>query len=407
MVVRTGRVDDNIRVDPEYGDKCFLFFPDYRAPGKGDSSNIWAFSPWVNPINSDKIFIDFLLLFSKTNGKPQTLDIYYEQGANRELFMSFDSTFWGATFNDYGALTIEIDNASQEPVRVVINYNNHGEQNGSVSLDNFVFRGYENSICEDAIDLNVDDQFCLEGNNGGIHDEVVTDACGGVQTSRPVWYRLISGKTATIKVTTKASFNDIVDVYYGRCDDLVPFRCSNKDEYGFTGEEMYFRATEGVVYYFRVSAYDSPFAPFPLGTFCIDLEEVPATPSADNYDYCSGAQTVMLDDACVEATTYHAETTDPVPSLNEKSRADVWYTYLHETTEPITIKTNADFADVITIYSGSCFGLQEVNGTDQGPELVGINLNQGFRYYIKVSGYFSTVEGNLCLGIETGRQHAR
>ena len=391
-------VVDNNRADPDYGDECLLYFLDIKKPGKGDSSNIWMASPWVNPINSDSVFIDFLLNFVKIDGKPQILDIYYEKGNQRHLYASFDSSVWGATFNEYVPQTIRIANNDNTPFRVVINFNNHGEQNSVVSLDNFVFRGFNNGICENAVDIRLDATACYEGNNQGIHSTTVTDACSGIQTIRPIWYRFIADRSGFIKLTTSAAYNDVVDVYYGICDDLIPFRCSNKDEYGFTGEEMYFRCTNGVVYYIRLSAWDAPYSTTE-GQHCLLIEEVSEIPSAPDYDFCSGAQELTLDADCVEALTYYAETTDPVPSLNEKSRADVWYKYLHMTSDPITLRTNADFSDVITIYQGNCFGLLEVTGTDQGPEMVNFELKEGLEYYIKVSGYFSTTEGRVCASI--------
>jgi hypothetical protein len=403
-MVEYGGVDwevvDNNHADPDYGDECLLYFLDIKKQGKGDSSNIWVASPWIQPINSDSVFIDFLLNYIKINGKPQVLDIYYEVNNQRHLYASFDSTVWGATFNEYVPQTIRIANTDNSPVRVVINFNNHGEQNSVVSLDNFVFRGYSNNQCDAAVDLSIGATGCLEGNNFGLNAEIVPDACSGIQTTRPIWYRFISDRTAFIKLSTQAEYNDVIDVYYGICDDLIPFRCSNKDEYGFTGEEMYFRVTNGVVYYFRLSAYDAPYSTTD-GKYCIRLEEVPEIPKADNYDYCTGAQELTLDGDCVESLTYFAETTDPVPSLNEKSRADVWYKYTHSTDVPITFNTNADFSDVITIYQGNCFGLLEVSGTDQGPEMVGFELTEGIQYFIKISGYFSTIEGKICASIST------
>ena len=385
--------------NPDYGDKCVLYFLDTNRPGKGDSSSIVAYSPWVQPLNGDEFFIDYQVNFVKQSGDPQYLEVYYEQGSNLILHERYDSATWGATFNDFADRTITIDNATNEPVRVVIKFNNQGEQNSVVTMDNFVFRGYNNDICDEAVSVDLTGGRCYEGNNYGQYDGMLHASCQGIQTSRPTWFQFVAPRNGFVKVKSSSDFNDVIDVYYGLCNNLTPFRCSNRDEYGFDGEEMYFNITEGIIYYIRVSGYNEPYSKY-IGSYCLEIEEIPSLPQSESYDFCNGALAIQLDSPCVEAHNRLAGMDGPLPTLNLKSKADIWFKYTHQTDQKVSFFTNANFSDVITIYTGNCLFPQEVTGTDQGPNFENVQLQEGLEYYIQVSGYFSQLEGDLCMEVQ-------
>jgi len=393
-------IEEANQANPDYGDNCVLFFLDNNRPGKGDSSKISITSPYVQPLNSDSVFIDFQINFVKVAGKPQVLEVFYEQDGQEHLFATYDTTIWGATFNDFANRTIKMANPNNTPIRVVIKYDNHGEANGLIGFDNFIFRGYDSGICDRSISIEIAPNFCHEGNNNGLYDGSMYASCQGIQTSRPTWYEFVAQANGFVRLNCNSNFNDVVDVYYGFCGNLTPFRCSNRDEYGFDGEDLFFNITQGINYYIRVSGHENAYG-VPEGQFCLSLESIPQLPQAEPYDFCSGALEVKLDEGCVKATNVMAGMDGPVPSLNTKSRADIFFKYYHDTDEKISILTNADFADVITILSGGCFFPTEVTGTDHGPNFDNVQLTKGQEYIIQVSGYFSTLEGDVCLEIKT------
>ena len=63
----------------------------------------------------------------------------------------------------------------------------------------------------------------------------------------------------------------------------------------------------------------------------------------------------------MSVATPEADFTGPIPSRNFKSKADIWYRMIASSSNPIELLTHADFADVITVYSGACGALQGVS----------------------------------------------
>ena len=395
-------IRDNNTPDPEYGDECVLLFLDNAStPGKGDSSSIWVYSPWVQPYNYDSVFIDFSINFVKQPGDPQEIEIFYDQGNGLELFRVFTDRVWGATFNDYVHFRIALDNSQNVPVRFIAHYDNHGVQNGVIHLDNIIFHGPYNDICAEAVYLELDKP-CIQGSNVGASDSTLQDGCSNIQTQRPMWFVHNSTINGTVKLSTNAAYNEVVDVYFGRCGDLANFRCTNYDEYGFQGEDHYFPVLQGLDYFIRVSGYNNVFSRT-QGEICVEITQVAQKPAAEAYDFCNGSLELKLGENCIEADNYFALTDGPVPSLNSRSRADIWFKYYHEIEEPLNLKTNANFSDVITIYNGSCFGLTEVTATVQGPDFEQLSLKKDQQYFIQITGNFATIEGDLCVSIEEAK----
>lgn len=390
------QVEETISADPEYGDQCILYLLDNS--GRNESLTTECSSPYITPLNGEKVFIDYKINFVKNNLHPQVLEVYYEQGGKEYLFERVDSSLWGATFNDLVDRTIVIDNSSREDLRLIIRFDNGGRGGAIVSIDNVVFRGEDNRLCENATSVNLNEAYCLQGNNKGIDSGTSYPSCEGILTQRPIWYQFVAPESGFARVTTESNFNDVIDVFYGFCDGLTPFRCSNDDEYGFIGDDLYFRMTKDIVYYVRVTGYRNLYG-IEQGDFCLTVNQVQEIPTPGDYDRCSGALEVDLNQVCTNGNNRDAKMDGPEPSLNTKSKADVWFKYVHSIDRPVDILTNANFSDVITVYSGSCLFLSEVVGTDQGPEFRQVDLVKDQTYYIQVSGYFSTLEGDLCLEI--------
>ncbi|MBK9108005.1 MAG: T9SS type A sorting domain-containing protein [Saprospiraceae bacterium] len=64
------------------------------------------------------------------------------------------------------------------------------------------------------------------------------------------------------------------------------------------------------------------------------------------------------------------------------------------------IISNANFADVLTLFTGDCNQLTEVQCEHLGNKIIFQNPSAKTKYYLQVSGYFSTIEGNICVDIK-------
>ena len=177
--------------------------------------------------------------------------------------------------------------------------------------------------------------------------------------------------------------------------------CSNRDEFGFVGETLaYSGLTANNTYYARVSGIANDFGATEGETCIRILDNVPTTNAPTN-DNCANAVMLNMNNNCVAGTNIDAsfEQNEPFPLLNNKSRSSIWYAFVAPAEEELEIFTDADFADVITVFSGSCGNLTEVAGNDMGQSLKVNNLNVGETYLVQITGFFATIEGNVCMSL--------
>ena len=105
---------------------------------------------------------------------------------------------------------------------------------------------------------------------------------------------------------------------------------------------------------------------------------------------------LFLNTQCTNNQNIKADFEGPLPTKNIRSRADVWYTFTPLTDGNYLFNSHADFADAISVFSGTCDSLYELVSDYSGQSILlnGVLANQ--TYYIQVSGYFSTLEGHMC-----------
>lgn len=63
----------------------------------------------------------------------------------------------------------------------------------------------------------------------------------------------------------------------------------------------------------------------------------------------------------------------------------------------MTLNTNSDFAETVTIYSGNCNALTEVANTNYGPVMALTGLTPNEWYFVMISGYFGSIDGKMCI----------
>ncbi len=125
---------------------------------------------------------------------------------------------------------------------------------------------------------------------------------------RTVWYKLVGPASGRINLDTfNSSYDTVISVYQGTCDDLQPIQC-NDDSNGFTSETAV-TIEEGEEYYVQIANWNAGLNPIPVLQLGAYLEPVnsrwdfitskPATPAIsrhavvaqDNRVYVVGGQT--------------------------------------------------------------------------------------------------------------------
>jgi len=240
-------------------------------------------------------------------------------------------------------------------------------------------------------------QSCVPANTAnalldGPNPPCVDKSAGGL------WLTWTADFSGTAKITTNADFNDVVSLLTGDCSNPQWILCDNRDEHGFTGESTYFQAQIGTKYYLRVSGQEGGFG-ISRGNFCIQLDPIAVLPQSPVNDDCANAQPLLVDAICLNGNNLNASSSPSLPRLNALARHDVWYSFTAPALTPnevLEVQSNADFSEIITVYSGNCDTMAELASNHKGRSLVLSSLAEGETYLIQISGTFATVEGSLC-----------
>ncbi len=238
---------------------------------------------------------------------------------------------------------------------------------------------------------------CSNGNNQFASFNGELPNCSS-QAVGSMWYRYNCTFSTGIRITTSADFNDVLTVYSGSCSALTTLICSNRDEFGFKGETIELNAVVGTNYYIRISG-TSDFSSAATGNFCLQVSSIntPAIPPVN--DDCTNAQLLQLNQSCISGSNCIATFNGPIPSTAPYAKADIWYRFQATNQSPVYLQSNANFAEAITLYSGSCGNLTEVASSNYGQELEVSGLTNGTMYYAQVSGLLPSIEGSVCMRI--------
>ncbi|MDQ3141717.1 MAG: T9SS type A sorting domain-containing protein [Bacteroidota bacterium] len=309
-------------------------------------------------------------------------------------------TFWTQEVREPLLYNFEITTAqSTQSLSFIFEYDATVNDYGTEIILDDMLLSLDNDDCSRAITLEMDKN-CL---NGSIQNAVAISpgpvSCPGTFQSA-IWYSFLSSTTGLVEFNTDAFYNDGVTAYEGSCGNLKELNCTDLDEHGFTGEKTYFNVSSGKNYFFRISKKVNAFG-YESGFHCVSIHKKDKLPEVPLHDICDTKIKIQINDNCsITSNNKNAGTSGPTPSLNNRSRADVWYSFIPTTTKDLELITHADFAEVISVYKGTCNALQEVLVEDLGSKLVLSAPKVGQEYFVQISGYFSTVEGNLCLEVK-------
>lgn len=339
----------------------------------------------------DRYYVAFDMLYFKPVAS--NLNLYMNIGSGNVLVRTFPTEF-----RDYTSIGVVLSIPSfVTQVSFVLDYESNSNDFGTkIAFDNFILSP-DNNDCNRSITLKSNEN-CIPGHiAANISTQPVTVSCSGEYTNA-VWYKYVADFTGLLEITGNSSYNNVLSVFEGTCNSLQSISCTNKDEFGFIGEQLELNVTVGKTYYLRFSRKINDFGA-ETGTHCVSIKPIPKNRLRPAHDLCSDKITVQVNGACVQASNLNARIESTLPSANLRSRADVWYSFVAVSNQVHEIVTQANFADVITVFKGSCTALQEVAVEDLGNTL-SFTPKAGTEYFVQISGYFATVEGQLCLQVK-------
>lgn len=316
-------------------------------------------------------------------------------------YQSEITTGWG--YYDYATDSISLSAYRNENMQLRFVFNDAGHWAWRVGIDNIQVKGNGgiNDLCSTAVNIPVDGS-CVAGSNFNALFTSTYPSCVD-SSAHAIWYSFEAPSSGGITVSTTADFNEVLTVFDGDCGaTLTELACGNSDEFGFVGETLLVSGLlPGQTYFLRVSGVLCTFGTT-MGNTCISISSNAIPEPAPANDNCNDAIAINLDTACTVGSNINAglENGEPLPSLNNKSRASIWYSFEAPSNGSVSINSGADFADVLTVYSGSCGDLTEVAANDMGHSIQVNDLNPGETYLLQITAFFATVEGNVCVQLE-------
>lgn len=382
---------------------CMAFFNDDALGDAAPYSRVTLLSPPFD--GTQNAIITFEIDFHLRQYNASALSFMVFDGTEYRPLASYSGqNYTGDAYSDEAHAVIDISAYRATNNRIAIVYDDGSTWAWWAAVDNFKITG-EGTMSDDcsraqALSLNVPCTSMYSNVNAiftGANPNCVASTESGI------WFSFQAPAGGAANVVTNADFNEVVTVFSGTCSGLTQIACTNFDEFGFMTETLRLTGlTSGQTYFVRVSGVTDSFGASE-GNVCVEIQTAgaPATPPPSN-DNCTNAVVLGIGQACVNGTNRAAtmQPTEPVPSRNARSRASVWYRFTAPANGSVLIENDADFADVLTVYGGSnCSNLTEVGGNDYGRTLALTGLTAGQTYYIQISGYFATVEGNFCVRI--------
>ncbi len=379
---------------------CSAFFDDDGIGQDAAPSRVFLMSPMFDGTQFANITLELDALYRYYGNDFFSIMVY--DGNNYHTIATYaGENLGGENFPDYEHLTLDLSPYRSTQMQIVFLYDDAGSWNWWVGIDNIQVSGNGdiNDLCTKAVPLTLNQPCVAASNINALF--VGPDATCADSTRHGIWFSF-QPTTSVVKITTTADFNELVSVFSGGCNSLTAISCRNTDEFGFTGESFIVSGlAPGATYFVRVSGVVGRFGK-DQGTVCIKINSGGSVPIAPNNDVCSGAIDLTLNATnCTNGSNRNANMETPIPTRNSRSRSSIWYKFVAPAGGRALLETQANFADVIAVYSGNCNALTEIASNDYGQSLLLNNLMAGQTYRIQLTGYFATVEGGTCMLVST------
>ena len=394
-----GDVDNGNANTPNMDGTCMAYFDDDGVGEVAPFSRVRLITPIFNGEEAGTVTLDFDLIFRKYTDLEHFAISVLSDGKEEPVFSRYEQ-FGGEQFNDYEHLQIDLSRYRGKEMQVVFIYDDGNDWGWWVGLDNILITGTGSlhDACDRAISLFSNESCVLGDHRNAIKNDFSVDCGNG---SKSLWYQFEAQENGWYEIATSSDFNDMISLYQGsNCTQLTNILCDNSDEYGFEGEKLRFEAVQNAMYWIRLAGTESDFGRSE-GQHCILISKKEKDIETVDFDLCSGAIPAELNSDCTPSNNTLATTSNVSQPNNIRARSDIWYSFTMDDRDLLNIQSNANFADMISVYSGDCESPVFVSSNERGQRLEIQSLVEGETYFIQLSGFFSTLKGEGCLQLTT------
>ncbi|MBK8547799.1 MAG: hypothetical protein IPL63_10580 [Saprospiraceae bacterium] len=377
---------------------CFTYFNDDVLGENAPLSKIRLYSPEFNATQfaEYQLTYDFIFRFYEKN---EYLQLYVDNGKEWIPIKTYNGDYGGPNVNQSKKDTIDLSPFRSEKIRLIWEYNDGGWA-WWLGFDNVKVTGQGNinDRCSKSLSLSLTEACQSFDNTNALKDDEFEAASSG--NTGILYYSFEAPESADYEIKSTSIFNDKLEIFSGTCDNPVLIQGKDKDEYGFRGEQLNFNAIAGETYMIRIYGYQAEFG-LDKGSGCIDVSKKSDMILPPSGDVCDAAIPVVANADCIVSKNIKANLDGPLPKTNQRSRADVWFSFTPQTDGDYEFTSNADFADVLAVYKGNCSDLLELNSDFNGYKIDIKNAEAEHTYFIQVTGYFAILEGDLCPTVKT------
>ncbi len=265
---------------------------------------------------------------------------------------------------------------------------------GSITLNAEMAAPIENDDLADAIDIP-SLPFEDTGSNVGaaMENDEVMPSCQD-EADNSVWWQYTASENGVLVVDTEGSaIYTTLSAWTGSDHPLTELAC---DESGTTSD-VSLPVVTGETYFIRIAG---TFRSMNQGDVRLNASLLPSLNNDDLADAVEITSFPFSDETTNVGATGEPDEVSSECSSSSGALNSVWWVYDAQQNGVLNVDTDgSDFDLVLSLWTGTEHPLEEVACSDDSPEHLSRNVSAGESYFIRVSGYSESGEGDISLGV--------
>jgi len=375
---------------------CFAFFDDDKIGREAPFSTADLRTPWFDGTQFATFSLEMELIFRRY-GDFENVSVWVNDGEKMTIVHEFVDAVGGPQITNNVPVQLDLTAYRSSMMQVVFRYDDGNEWGWWTGIDNVKIMGSGsiNDLCLNYEPLEIG-KACLPSENKNAVFSGPPNSCYS-NGEGSLWYALTAPENGIIRITNESSYNDLISIFQGTCDNLLEMSCSNRDEHGFRGEEVFFNANKNEQYFVRISGIRSGFG-LPRGRNCISASYVNELPQPVAEDVVESAVSLSIDGEPKLINNTFSNIENQVPEDNLLARSDIWYTFTTTDQKDMMVQVTADFAENTIVYD-EAFAV--VHAQLEGGDFALRNLLPNTTYYLQIGGTFAIIEGQAEIALST------